>query len=400
MNNKVCGLTITLEDILEAKKKISSDIIVTNLIFADKLSRILGAEIYIKPESMQRVRSFKIRGALNKIYSLSEAERARGVIAPSAGNHAQGVAFAATSLNIKSTIVMPKTAPHSKIASTIFYGGKVVLADGNTFDEAFDLAKKMSVEEGLTLVHAFDDPKVIAGQGTIGVEIIQELPNVDVVFVPIGGGGLISGIAIAIKSINPNVKIIGVEAENCPSMKESLKANKIIKIESKPTLADGIAVKEPSKLTLSIVKKLVDEIVTVSEREIEAAMAFLIEECKLVSEGAGATATAAIIANKFDIKNKRVVSLLTGGNIDTNMLIEAVEDALTTTGRRHIIDIDFDRIKFKEFIKFIKPISAKAHLLAGDDIEELSECKGKQKIAIYTIKKDEINSINDWIENH
>ncbi len=400
MNNVVNNLPITLEDILEAKKKIGSDIIVTNLIFADKLSKILGAEIYIKPENMQRVRSFKIRGALNKIYSLTEEERARGVIAPSAGNHAQGVAFAATSLNIKSTIVMPKTAPQSKITSTIFYGGEVILADGSTFDEAYDLAKKMADEKGATLVHAFDDPKVIAGQGTIGVEIIQELPNVDTVFVPIGGGGLISGIAIAIKSINPNVRIIGVEAENCPSMQESIKAGHPVKIKSKPTLADGIAVKAPSKLTLGIVTKLVDEIVTVSESEIKDAMSFLIEECKLVAEGAGAVATAAIISNKVDIKDRKVISLLTGGNIDTNKMIESLEKSLTSKGRRHVISIDFDKIKFSDFIEFINPINAKAYLLTGDDIEELEECSGPQKMAIYTIKRDEIDIISKWIKNH
>ncbi len=400
MNNIVKNLPITLEDILAAKKKISSDIIVTNLIFADKLSKILGAEIYIKPENMQRVRSFKIRGALNKIYSLSEEERARGVIAPSAGNHAQGVAFAATSLNIKSTIVMPKTAPQSKITATIFYGGEVILADGSTFDEAFDLAKKMADEKGITLVHAFDDQKVIAGQGTIGVEIIQELPNVDTVFVPIGGGGLISGIAIAIKSINPDVRIIGVEAENCPSMKESIKVGHPVKIKSKPTLADGIAVKAPSELTLGIVTKLVDEIVTVSESEIKDAMSFLIEECKLVAEGAGAVATAAIISNKVDIKGKKVISLLTGGNIDTNRMIESLEKSLTKHGRRHIVGIDFDKIKLNDFIEFIKPINAKAYLLTGDDIEELEECSGPQKMAIYTIKKDEIDCIEKWVKNY
>lgn len=337
INKKTYGIDI--ESIYQAKKNIASDVLHTNLTFADHLSEHAGAKVYIKPENTQRVKSFKIRGALNKIKNLSAEEKAKGVIAPSAGNHAQGVALAATLNGVKAVIVMPKNAPEQKVNATRSFGGQVVLADATSFDGAGEEAKRLQKEHGYTLIHAFDDLDVIAGQGTIGLEIMEDLPDTDVIVCPIGGGGLIAGLAIAVKTINPRVRIIGVEPERFDCMKESVDKNKITTVDKKElTLADGCAVKTPGTHTFKIVNDLVDEIVTVNELEIENAMRHLLERCKLVSEGAGALASAAILSNKVkDIKGKKVVSIITGGNVDIDKLLLAIDYSLVVNEARKVL---------------------------------------------------------------
>lgn len=290
------------------------------------------AEIYLKPENLQRTGSFKLRGAYYKISQLNEEERKRGVIACSAGNHAQGVALGASHAGIKATICLPAGAPLSKIQATRDLGAEVVMVPG-VYDDAYAKALELQKEHGYTLVHPFDDIKVIAGQGTIGLEIIDEMPDIDAVIVPIGGGGLIAGVAFAIKSRNPNIKVYGVQAEGAPSMFESVKDGKRICLKSVSTIADGIAVKEPGVNTFDLVNKYVDEIVTVSDDEVAAAILALIEKQKLVSEGAGAVSVAAAMFNKVPIKGKKVVCLVSGGNIDVTSLNRVITRGLVKSGR-------------------------------------------------------------------
>jgi threonine dehydratase len=295
-----------------------------------------GNYIYLKTENLQKTGSFKVRGAFNKIAHLSDEEKRNGVIASSAGNHAQGVAMAATSYKIKSTIVMPKHAPLSKISATKSYGAEVVL-HGEIYDEAYEKAKEIQRETGATFVHPFNDPYVIAGQGTIGLEIMEDLPDVDMIVVPIGGGGLISGIAIAVKSINPNVKIIGVQTENVPSIVKSISENHVSTVDGKPTIADGIAVKTPGEITFNIIKEYVDDVVTVGEDEIANSILLLLERAKVISEGAGAASLAAVLNRLDNIKNKKIVALISGGNIDVNMLSRIIDKGLVKSGRKIIV---------------------------------------------------------------
>lgn len=293
---------------------------------------ITDAEVYLKPENLQHTGSFKLRGAYYKISQLSPEEKAKGVIACSAGNHAQGVALGATHNGIKSLICLPAGAPLSKIEATKALGAEVCLVPG-VYDDAYAKAIELQHEHGYTFVHPFDDPLVIAGQGTIGLEIIKEMDDVDVVIVPIGGGGLISGVAFALKTLKPNVEVYGVQAEGAPSMEESIKRNERIHLDSVSTIADGIAVKEPGVNTFEMVKKYVDKVVTVSDDEIAAAILFLIEKQKLVAEGAGATPMAAVLFDKVPIKGKKVVCLVSGGNIDVTSLNRVITRGLVKSGR-------------------------------------------------------------------
>lgn len=324
-------MVVSIKEIKSAREVIKEEISPTPLIPSKRLN-IQNNEIYFKPESLQKTGSFKIRGAFNKMANLTEAEKSKGVIASSAGNHAQGVALAASAYGIQSTIVMPVGAPISKVIATQNYGAQVVL-HGKDFDEAYDKAVELQEETGATFVHAFNDEFVIAGQGTIGLEIVEELADVDAIVVPIGGGGLISGIAIAAKTLKPDIKIIGVEAENAASMKESFAADKIIKCTSADTIADGIAVKRPGPLTFALAKKYVDEIVTVTEEEIAQGIFYLMENEKLVTEGAGATATTALLSGKIDLKESKIVVLLSGGNIDMNLVMNIIDSTLIKEGR-------------------------------------------------------------------
>ena len=330
--------TVTFQMIVEAARNLKGVIKQTDFCYSETLSDLTKGEVYLKLENLQQSGAFKIRGAYNKIIHLSDDEKKCGVVASSAGNHAQGVAISASKLGIKSTIVMPKSAPFAKIYATRKYGGEVVL-HGEIYDEAYQKAIDIQEATGAILVHPFNDPYVIAGQGTIGLEIMQEKPDLDVVLVPIGGGGIASGIALAVKMINPNIKVIGVQTKNAPSMYESLRCGHVESTPVNKTIADGIAVGEPGDLTFSIIKDYVDEIITVSETEISQAFLLLLENCNLVCEGAGAVSVAAIMSGKLDLKNKKVGAILSGGNIDINLIESIINHAMITTGRRTEIKV-------------------------------------------------------------
>ena len=299
------------------------------------------AEVYLKTENLQLTGSFKLRGAYYKISQLTEEEKARGVIACSAGNHAQGVALGATHNGIKALICLPAGAPMSKIEATKSYGADVCIVPG-VYDDAYAKAIQLRDEHGYTFVHPFDDPKVIAGQGTIGLEILEQMPDVEAVIVPIGGGGLISGVAFAIKTLRPEIKVYGVQSSGAPSMATSLQEGAIQHLNNVSTIADGIAVKEPGVNTFELCNRYVDEVVTVSDEEIAAAILALIEQQKLVAEGAGAVSVAAAMFNKVPIKGKKTVCLVSGGNIDVNTLSRVITRGLSKSGRNYSFIIDLD----------------------------------------------------------
>ncbi|MDQ0287357.1 threonine dehydratase [Desulfofundulus luciae] len=326
-------MMISLEDIKKAGETLNSVVYKTGLVYNTTLSEMTGNHVYLKMENLQRTGSFKLRGAYNKIASLSEEEKKKGVVASSAGNHAQGVALAATIYGIRSTIVMPKHAPLSKVTSTRQYGAEVVL-HGDVYDEAYEEAKRIQEKTKATFIHPFNDPQVIAGQGTIALEILADLPDVEVVVVPIGGGGLISGIAIAMKSLKPDVHVIGVQAKNMPSMAESLARGRLLTVDGTPTIADGIAVKTPGDLTFEIVQRYVDEVVTVDEDEIASAILLLLERAKAVAEGAGAAPVAAVLNRLYRYKNRKMVAVISGGNIDVNLLSRTIDKGLVKNGRK------------------------------------------------------------------
>lgn len=299
------------------------------------------SEVFLKTENLQLTGSFKLRGAYYKISQLTDEEKARGVIACSAGNHAQGVALGATHNGIKSLICLPAGAPMSKIEATKNYGAEVCLVPG-VYDDAYAKAIQLRDEFGYTFVHPFDDPKVIAGQGTIGLEILEQMPDVEAVIVPIGGGGLISGVAFAIKTLRPEIKVYGVQSSGAPSMAASLQEGAIQHLNNVSTIADGIAVKEPGVNTFELCNRYVDEVVTVSDEEIAAAILALIEQQKLVAEGAGAVSVAAAMFNKVPIKGKKTVCLVSGGNIDVNTLSRVITRGLSKSGRNHTFIVDLD----------------------------------------------------------
>ena len=321
---------VTLDKIYHAAFALKGVARQSDLIDAENLGG--KGHIYLKTENLQVTGSFKLRGAYYKISQLSEEQKKAGIIACSAGNHAQGVALAATKMGIKSVVCMPDGAPISKVEATKHLGAQVVLVKG-TYDDAYAHARKLQEETGATFIHPFDDDEVIAGQGTIGLEILEQLPDADAVVVPIGGGGLISGVAYAIKNLNPNIKVYGVQADLAPSMLQSFRQGEAVTLETVSTFADGIAVKRPGDTTLEMVQQYVDEIVSVSEDEIAAAILALIEKQKLISEGAGAVAVAAAMFGKLPIEGKKVVCLLSGGNIDVNILHRVITRGLVTSGR-------------------------------------------------------------------
>lgn len=288
--------------------------------------------LYLKPENLQNTGSFKLRGSGYKIAMLSEEEKKHGVIACSAGNHAQGVALAASKCGISSLICLPDTAPISKVEATKSYGAQVCLVPG-VYDDAYNRALELKEERGYTFVHPFDDPYVIAGQGTIGLEIMNEMSDVDAVIVPIGGGGLIAGVACAIKSVSPHVEVYGVQAAGAPSMYNAIHAGKREPLSSVSTIADGIAVKKPGELTFEMVKQYVDDIALVTEDEIAAAILALIEKQKMIAEGAGAVSVAAAMFHKFPLEGKKVVSIISGGNIDVTSLSRVIDRGLMKSGR-------------------------------------------------------------------
>ena len=327
---------VTLDKIYHAAFVLKQVARRTDMIHAPKLSQ--DCELYLKTENLQLTGSFKLRGAYYKISQLSEEQRAAGIIACSAGNHAQGVALAASRMGIKSIICMPDGAPISKVESTKALGAEVCLVKG-AYDDAYAHACRLQQETGSTFIHPFNDDEVIAGQGTIGLEILDQLADVDAVICPIGGGGLISGVAYAIKTLNPGVQVYGVQAENAPSMARSVEAGEAVTLETVQTFADGIAVKHPGDVTFEMVRKYVDQVVTVSEDEIAAAILALIEKQKLIAEGAGAVSVAAAMFHKLPIEGKKVVCIVSGGNIDVNILSRVITRGLVTAGRNSMLQI-------------------------------------------------------------
>lgn len=309
----------------------------TDLIYAPQINP--ESQIYLKPENLQYTGSFKLRGACYKISQLTDAEKAKGVIACSAGNHAQGVALGATKHGIKSLICLPEGAPISKVEATKRYGAEVCLVPG-VYDDAYQQALRLKEEKGYTFIHPFDDELVIAGQGTIGLELAEQLPEVEVVIVPVGGGGLISGVAYALKSLKPSIRIYGVQASGAASMLRSVEHNHRECLGSVSTVADGIAVKEPGEHTFELVRQYVDSIVTVSEDEICAAILALMEQQKLIAEGAGAVSVAAAMFDKVPVKGKKTVCLVSGGNIDVNILNRVIARGLDMSGRSYSVTLD------------------------------------------------------------
>ena len=329
---------LTLDKVYHASFVLKNIIRKTDMILAPNINP--ESEIHLKTENLQVTGSFKVRGAAYKISQLSEEEKARGVIACSAGNHAQGVALAATKNGIKSLICLPDGAPISKVEATRKYGADICLVEG-VYDDAYNKALELKDEKGYTFIHPFNDEDVIAGQGTIGLEILDQIPDVDVVIVPIGGGGLISGVAFTLKKLKPEIKVYGVQAAGAPSMVQSLADGKVEKLHSVSTIADGIKVMEPGEHTFQLCKEYVDGIVTVTDDEISSAILTLIEQHKLIAEGAGAVPVAAVMFDKIpDLEGKNVVCLVSGGNIDVTILSRVIERGLQKSGRTCLLNIE------------------------------------------------------------
>ena len=369
---------VTIDDIRKAQDTIKDIVKRTDILESTKLSLLTNANIYYKCENLQKTGSFKVRGACNKIANLTEEEKSKGVIASSAGNHAQGVALGAKMNSIEATIVMPSTAPLAKVTATKSYGANVVL-EGLVYDDAYAKAVEIQKETGATFLHPFNDKYVIAGQGTIGIEIFEQMNNkVDTILCPIGGGGIIAGIATAAKALNPNVKIVGVQTANIPSMYESMKSGKVTTAFKSTSIADGISVKTVGELTFNIAKDLIDEVVLVQEDEIAEAVLFLMENQKVVAEGSGAVTTAAILTCKYKPKeNENVVLIISGGNIDVNTLNRIVVKGLINSGRRFsfVTEIKVKPGGLAELTKILSNLDANiitANLSSTKAIGELS----------------------------
>lgn len=327
-----------LEEVLEAKKRIEDIIVHTPFSYAPILSEMSSSNIYLKKENLQHTGAFKLRGAFNRVASLSDEERSCGVVAASAGNHAQGVAFSARHFGIEAVIVMPEATPLNKIDGVKYFGAEVIL-QGSNYDEAYAYALKLQKEKGYVFVHPFEDDAVIAGQGTIALEILEQIKSykeeLDVVVVPVGGGGLISGVAKTIKSLHPNIKIIGVSAQGAPALKNSFDLKRAVDSTSVRTIADGIAVRDTSEKTLALILEDVDEMISVDDEEIASAILFLLEKQKLVVEGAGSVGVAALMHNKLkDIEGKNVAIILSGGNVDVTLLNVIIEKGLIKSSRK------------------------------------------------------------------
>lgn len=324
---------LAVDRVTEARSRMAGVIHTTPLDYSSTFSSITGANLFLKLENMQKTGSFKIRGAYNKIYTLSGEERSRGVIAASAGNHAQGVAYAANSLGIKASIVMPEGSPITKIMASRGYGAEVILA-GKDYDEAFDAAGEIQKQTGATYIHGFDDPGIIAGQGTLGLEILDQLPDVDAVVVPVGGGGLLGGISFVLKELKPRVKVYGVQSAGAPAVYLCRKSGEIKGLPVSGTIAEGINVRRPGNITMDLIKKYVDDVVLVDDEEISRTILMLLERSKVVSEGAGAAALASVLHGRLNMDGLNVVAVISGGNIDVNMLSNIIERGLVKSGRR------------------------------------------------------------------
>ncbi len=323
---------IGLEDIQRAREVIRGEVRNTPMKRSSTLSALTGGDMYLKLETFQRTGSFKVRGALNKIHSLTRQEKAAGVVAASAGNHAQGVAFAATAAGVQSDVFMPTDATLSKVVATRGYGAKVHLR-GMDYQEAYEYARAYQEDKGKVFVHAFDDPFIMAGQGTMGLEILEEIPDLDILLVPIGGGGLIGGVATAVKALRPECRIVGVQAEGASTVAQSLQKGRVVPIDEVHTMADGIACRKLGTLTFEAIQKHVDEVVTVSEAEIATTILHLLERTKVGAEGAGAVALAAALHGHVDVKGKKACAIVSGGNIDMTLLSRIINRGLVTEGR-------------------------------------------------------------------
>jgi threonine dehydratase len=392
---------LTFKGIQEAYEILKPVVKQTPLERSKTFSQLVKANVYLKQENLQSTGSFKIRGAYNKIYHLSKQERKQGVVCASAGNHAQGVARASTLMGVKSTVYMPIYTSPTKIIATRSYGATVVL-EGLTYDDAAEAAKKYAKEKNLTFVHAFNDEYVIAGQGTIGIEIFEHLPQVDVVLVPIGGGGLIGGIALALKTLKPNVKIIGVEAEGAQSMKLSLERKKIVPLKSIMTIADGIAVKTPQDLTFALAQQYVDYIVTVNDEEIANALYMLLQRAKLVVEPAGAVALAAVLGKKVVFPQKNIVAVLSGGNVNLPLLTQIIERGMMRNKllvRVSVIALDKPKV-LKEILAILADLGVNVQSISHDRCTT-SVPVGFVNIiiTIQTLGKDQIEMIKQKFDN-
>ncbi len=323
---------VTLDDVRRAQARIHDSLYLSPCSHSETFSQLSGNRVFLKLENLQMTGAYKERGALNKILDLTQEERDRGLIAASAGNHAQAVSYHASKRGIAAQIVMPMATPLNKVMATRRFGGEVVLYGAN-YDEACDEAKRRAAESGLTFIHAFDDDAVIAGQGTLGLELLSQAPDVDVVVTAVGGGGLISGMACALKEINPRIQVIGVQTARLPSMKAAIDAGQLVTLPVASTLADGIAVRTAGERTFPMVRKYVDEIVTVEEEEIASAILLLLEREKTVAEGAGAASVAAILHQKIKCTGKRIAAIISGGNIDVGILSRIIERGLAKDGR-------------------------------------------------------------------
>jgi len=391
---------IHFHEIVEAYSVLSNVVKKTYLKKSKTFSEMTDANLYLKMENLQLTGSFKIRGAYNKIYHLNEKDKNHGVVCSSAGNHAQGVAHAATLLNVKSTVFMPIFSPPTKILATKSYGAHVILK-GETYDDAYLNACEYGKKHQLSFVHAFNDEQVIAGQGTIGIEIYDELQDIDVILVPIGGGGLISGISIALKHLKPDIQIIGVEAEGAKAMMQSVKAGKIIPMHNMSTIADGIAVKNPGDKTFEIIQKLVDDIVTVSDKEIAQAMYHLLQRAKIVVEPSGSVTLAAAIANKQRFQGKNVVTLISGGNVNLSLLTQVIEQGMLSNHLmgKMIITVPDKAKVFKDIISILSNMNVNIQSISLDR-SSTSVPIGSVDIhlSFLVIGKDQIQAIYDELD--
>jgi threonine dehydratase len=392
---------MNLDNFYKARYVLNQVIRRTDLVQAPRLNP--AADIYLKPENLQVTGSFKVRGACYKISQLTDEEKARGVIACSAGNHAQGVALGASFNKIKSLICLPDGAPISKVEATRRYGAEICLVPG-VYDDAYQKAIHLRDEHGYTFVHPFDDENVIAGQGTIGLELLEQLPGVEVVLVPIGGGGLASGVAYAIKSLNPKVQVWGVQAAGAPSMYQSLVDHQILRLNAVNTIADGIAVKEPGELTYDICQKYLDGVVTVTEDEICAAILALIEQQKMVAEGAGAVSVAAAMFNKVQVAGKKTICIVSGGNIDVTILNRVINRGLFKSGRTYTFVVELDDkpgqlVGVSQIVASLGGNVISVRHERNDDAERVTACQLRLKVE--TRDEDQINEIRKALKkNH
>ena len=389
-----------VNEFLEAREKLSKVLLNTNLIFSSVFSQETGNNVYIKPENLQKTGSFKIRGAYNKISKLNNEEKKKGVIASSAGNHAQGVAYAAKELGIKATIVMPKTTPLIKVESTKQYGAEVILY-GDVYDDAYKKAKELEKENGYIFIHPFNDEDVLFGQGTIALEILDELPLTDIILVPIGGGGLISGIAYAAKQIKPDIKIIGVEPEGAASAKKSIAENKVIELAEANTIADGTAVKKIGDINFKYIKEYVDDIITVSDYELMEAFLLLVEKHKIIAENSGILSVAAL--KKLNLKGKNIVSVLSGGNIDVLMISSMINKGLIRRDRifNFSVNISDKPGELAKVSELIAKVGANVIKLEHNQFKNLARLRDVElQVTVETNGSEHIKKLIELFEKH